>query len=311
MATKKVLHIANGDDIFDRLQTLKIPGEVLIWREMLCEGPTTQDITSAEFRDMRQQFLEQTYGISAADYHNEFISELVKLDTLNSYDEIILWFEFDLFSHINMLAAISHIVEREDQVPIHLVCSGWVKGEHELLPLSELNQKQFQEHYQRKMLLTQEDLETASLIWEIYCSKNPLRIKAEIKKTSNFQYLSSCLRAHIERFPNARTGLNSLETNVLKLVEQHSIKTENQLLGYALKYQGYYGYDDVQMQRVLDKVSPFISETQEGIKLSQKGEQALGQSKNFYQELREVEYFGGAQKYQFLYDPDSHTLMKL
>lgn len=311
MASKETLHIANGDDIFDRLKILEIPGEVLIWREMLCEGPTTQDIASPEFKEMRQKFLEKTYHISATEYETEFISELLKLKTLNLYDEIILWFEFDLFSHINMLAAISHIVERQDQVPIYLVCSGWVRGENELLPLSELNQKQFQDHYQRKMLLTLEDLETASLIWEIYCSSNPLRIKAEIKKTSNFQYLSSSLRAHIERFPSVKTGLNTLETNVLKLIDQHDIKSLNHLLGYALGYQGYYGYIDAQMERVIEKVTPFFTQTKEGITLNRKGVQALTQSKNFYQELREVEYFGGSKKYEHLYDPVSHTVLKL
>lgn len=311
MASKKILHIANGDDIFDRLKVLEIPGEVLIWREMLCEGPTRQDITSPEFKQLRQTFLEENYDISATEYETEFISELIKLKTLNQYDEIILWFEFDLFSHINMLAAISHIVEREDQVPVYLVCSGWVRGENELLPLSELNQKQFQDHYQRKMLLTQEDLETASLIWEIYCSSNPLRIKAEIKKTSNFQYLSSCLRAHIERYPNVKTGLNTLETNVLKLIDQHDIKSLNQLLGYALSYQGYYGYVDAQMERVIEKVTPFFWVSQEGISLNPKGSQALRQSKNFYQELKEETYFGGSKKYDHLYDPVSHTLLKL
>ena len=311
MAFKKTLHIANGDDIFDRLKILEIPGEVLIWREMLCEGPTLDDITSPEFEQMRQKFLEENYHISAQEYEAEFISELIKLKTLNLYDEIILWFEFDLFSHINMLAAISHIVKRQDQVPVYLVCSGWVRGENKLLPLSELNQKQFQDHYQGKMLLTQEDLETASLIWEIYCSANPLRIKAEIKKTSNFQYLSSCLRAHIERYPNVKTGLNTLETNVLKLIDQHDIKSLNQLLGYALSYQGYYGYVDAQMERVIEKVTPFFSVTQEGISLNRKGSQALTQSKNFYQELKEEKYFGGSKKYDHLYDPVSHTLLKL
>lgn len=311
METKRTLHIANGDDIFDRLQALKIPGEVLVWREMLCEGPTVQDLGSPEFLQVRKTFLKEAYDISEEEYEAEFISELLKLESLKEYEEIILWFEFDLFSHINMMAAISHLMELEGKAPIYLVCSGWVKGEKELTALSELNMKQFQEHYDNKLLLTQEDLETAALMWEIYCSKNPLRIKAEIKKTSNFQYLSSCLRAYIERFPNAKSGLNSLETNILRLIQEHRIKTRNQLLGYALQYQGYYGYSDAQMQRVIDKVSPFFHLTVDGYQLNEDGEKALLLTKNFYQRLREDFYFGGTRKYDFLYDPVSHNLLKL
>lgn len=311
MENNRILHIANGDDIFDRLQALKLPGEVLVWREMLCEGPTVQDLGSQEFLDVRKAYLKDAYAISEEEYEAEFISELLKLESLKEYKEIILWFEFDLFSHINMMAAISHLLELEGKAPIHLVCSGWVKGEKELTSLSELSPKQFQEHYDNKLLLTIDDLETASLMWEIYCSSNPLRIKAEIKKTSNFQYLSSCLRAHIERYPNAKSGLNSLETNILKLVQEHQIKSQNQLLGYALQYQGYYGYSDAQMQRVIDKVSPFFSTTGDVYKLNEDGEKALLLTKNFYQKLRDDSFYGGTRKYDFLYDPVSHNLLKL
>lgn len=311
MENKRILHIANGDDIVESLRDLKIPGEVLVWREMLCEGPTVQDLGSQEFLETRLAYLKDMYSIAEGEYENEFLSELRKLENLNQYEEIILWFEFDLFSHINMLAAISHLMDLGGKVPIHLVCSGWVKGVTELTPLAELGPKQFQEHYNNKLLLTLEDLETAALMWEIYCSKNPLRIKAEIKKTSNFQYLSSCLRAHIERFPNAKSGLNSLETNILKLIKEHQIKTRNQLLGYALQYQGYYGYSPAQMERVIDKVSPFFSLTVDGYKLNEDGEKALLQTKNFYQKLKEDIYFGGTKKYDFLYDPVSHNLLKL
>jgi hypothetical protein len=45
--------------------------------------------------------------------------------------------------------------------------------------------------------------------------------------------------------------------------------------------------------------------------LTSKGEDALNQKKNFYQELKNEEYLGGARVFDFLYDADSHKVLKL
>lgn len=311
MEDKKLLHITNGDDISKQIMSLDISGDVITWREMLSEGPAAAEVGSEEFVFLRKNFLRENYGISEEQYHKEFLEELVKLAAINNYDEIVLWFEFDLFSHMNLLALISFLVQNKKNDPLSLVCSKKLKGEEEMAPLSELSPKNLKQHYKHRISLTEDDINTAQLIWELYCSKNPKRLISEIKKTTNFEYLSSSIRAHIERFPNINTGLNTLEVNVLKLIQEHKINSLNQLLGYALKYQGYYGYVDVQMQRVLEKLSPFFVDSGDGLKLTEDGVKSINGTKNFYQNLKDEEHFGGVRKYDFLYDPANHALLKL
>jgi hypothetical protein len=212
---------------------------------------------------------------------------------------------------MNMLALISFLLQNKKNGPFSLVCSRKLKGEEEMAPLSQLSPNNLKQHYDHRIPLTNEDIQTAQLIWELYCSKNPKRMTSEIKKTTNFEYLSSCIRAHIERFPSVKTGLNTLEVNILKLIDEHEIKSMNHLLGYALQYQGYYGYVDVQMERVLEKLSPFYDTSDTGIRLNDDGLKAIKGSKNYYQNLKDNEYYGGVKKYDFLYDPDNHDLLKL
>ena len=309
--TKKILHITSGDDLTENIRQLKIPGDIAIWREMLSEGPTVANVGSPEFIKVRKAFLKSTYGVTAAEYQEKFLDELEKIGDIGQYTQVVLWFEFDLFSHMNMLALISFLMQNERNVPFYLVCSGRLKGEIELQPLSELPIKHLEKHYKCKIELNRDDLEIATLIWELYCGDKPKRLVSEIRKTSNFEYLSSCIRAHIERFPNAKTGLNTLESNVLKLIQEHEISSLNQLLGYALKYQGYYGYGDIQMQKVLDKLKGFYKTTRSAVSLNENGIKALEGKENFYQKLKDDEYFGGVKKYDFLYDPESHNLLKL
>ena len=311
MEGKKILHITNGDDLAEQILNLDLSGDVITWREMLCEGPASMDVGAEEFVLLRKIFLLEKYKVSEESYRTEFLEELVKLAAINNYDEVVLWFEFDLFSHMNMLALISFLLQNKKTGPFSLVCSRKLKGEEEMSPLSQLTPKQQKEHYKQRIPLTDEDVQTAQLIWELYCSKNPKRLASEIKKTTNFEYLSSCIRAHIERFPSVNTGLNTLEINVLKLIDEHEIKSMNHLLGYALQYQGYYGYVDIQMQRVLDKLSPFYETSEDGIELNEDGLKALKGSKNYYQNLKDDEFYGGVKKYDFLYDPENHDLLKL
>ena len=210
-----------------------------------------------------------------------------------------------------MLAAISLLAEKSDKIPISLVCSKKLKGEKEFQPLSQLSIKELGNHYKNSIQLNTEDIETAVLIWELYCANNPMKLKPQIKVNTNFEYLSSCLRAHIERFPNSISGINSLERNVLRLIDSYNIKNFNHLLGYALQYQGYYGYSDSQMQRLLKKLSIFYESKDEKISLTEKGEMALNGKKNFYRELKNDEFFGGAKMYDFLYESESHRILKL
>ncbi len=308
---KQILHITNGDSLTERLREIDLEGDIIVWREMLCEGPTVTEVGTKEFVEVRKKFLLENYDITEADYESKFITQLKQLASINTYDEIILWFEFDLFCHINMLAAISYLIQNKKEEPVYLVCSGRVPGEKDLKGLSELSDKQLIAHYKNKLRLTEDDLEMANFIWQLYCGNNPNQLKTEIRKNSNFKYLSSCIRAHIERYPNIHTGLNTLETNILKLIEKHRITSEHQLCGYALSYQGYYGYGDIQLIKIIETLRPFFSNNGVQLILNEKGQQVLKGSKNFYQDLKNDFSLGGTNKYDFLYSPETHKLLKL
>lgn len=307
----KQLHISIGDSLSEDILELNLEGKIVVWREMLCEGPTTFQLGTPEFIALRTQFLSENYQVSARDYREQFLSELEKLSDPETYEEVILWFEFDLFSHINMLAAISHLMENKIDIPVYLVCSKKVKGEKQFTPLSHLPIKILQKHYEQKIHLNQDDLEMANLMWQLYNGENPQKLKNLIKIETNFEYLSSCIRAHIERFPNAVSGLNALEKNILKLIKNHNISSLNQLLGYSLEYQGYYGYIDIQIQRVINKLQVFYEVKEQKIELTPEGNEALNASRNFYRVLKNDEFLGGVKIYDFLYDSESHKILKL
>ena len=306
--SKQPLHITNGNSLTDYLNELDIVGEKLTWQEMLCEGPAIVEINSEKFLDNRKSFFSEFYDIDLDT--DEIKSELSKLDSCNEYSEIILWFEYDLFCHINMIAVINLILQKKIKLPISLVCSGRIKGSKILKGLSELNADQLIDHYKKRVKLNFEDLDLAKTIWGIYCGKDHNLLKPYIITISSFTYLSNCLKAHLERFPDSIYGLNVLEKNILEIVKNNSIKSKHHLLGYVLNYQGYYGFGDLQIFRIIEELSVFFTNEKKHLILNRKGHEALLGQHNFATEINNNMVYGGLKKFEFQFNKKQNKLVK-
>jgi len=306
--SKQQLHITNGSHLTNVLNELNIQGVKLTWQELLCEGPTTEKVGSELFLETRKSFFTQFYNI---DLDIEFIkSELDKFNDSENYSEIVLWFEYDLFCHINMIAIISLIQQKKMNLPLHLVCSGRIEGSKNLMGLSELSPEQLLNHYKNKVLLNKEDIDIATTVWGIYCGVDHNLLKPFIVKPSSFKYLSNCLKAHLERFPNSVDGLSILERNILQIIVKQSITSKHHLLGYALNYQGYYGYGDLQLERIINQLSIFYSVTEGEIELNRKGHEALLGHHNFALEIDNDMMYGGVKKIAFQFNKSKNKLVK-
>ena len=252
------LHITNGSALTDYLLKLDISKKenIITWEETLCVGPTVEEVASPEFIKIRQAFFKSFYDLTLS--KKDLISDLQKLDDISNFTEIVLWFEYDLFCHINMVAVISLLEQKGIYLPLYLVCSGRVEGEKGLKALGELNPQQLQAHYDNKVKLNVDDIALAKKVWTIYCGNDHNLLKPLITRTSSFEYMGICLKAHIKRFPDVRSGISTLEYNILKLVKDNTITSRHHLVGYTLHYQGYYGYGDLQLARIIDVLSLFF-----------------------------------------------------
>lgn len=304
----KTLHITNGNSLTSVLDELEIKGDILTWQEMLCEGPALAQIDSEAFIKLRQQFLNEFYNIEVN--VDELKSEINKLNAIDNYNEIVLWFEYDLFCHINLLGIISLLHQKEIHLPLYLVCSGRIEGEKNLKGLSELTPNQLLKHYDERIELTENDKDLAITLWRTYCGKDHNLFKLYITKESSFKYLSNCLKAHLRRFPDSKSGLNILEKNILKIVRDNDIKSQHHLLGYILNYQGFYGYSDLQFERMINKLSLFFNEDNNQLKLNRKGHEALIKIHNVALEINNNMTYGGLNRLDFQFNKDENKLVK-
>jgi hypothetical protein len=308
MIQSNVLHITNGNNLTDYLLELGYLGDILTWQEMLCEGPTIPKIDSPEFFEVRAKFLKDFYDIEVNE--EELKNELSKLNHVEKYKEINLWFEYDLFCHINLLGVLNLLHQKEINKPLYLICSGRVEGETSLKGLAELSPEQLEYHYKQKVKLQDSDKALAVTLWRTYCGKDHNILKPYITTESNFKYMSNCLKAHLKRFPHQESGLSVLERNILTIIKEKNVKSRHHLLGYSLNYQGFYGYGDIQLKRIIDKLSIFFNEEESRLKLNRKGHEALLKRYNYASEINNDMRYGGVERLDYQFSVKENKLVK-
>lgn len=306
------LHITNGDLLTKRLNSVNLKGEMITWREMLCEGQTLTAVGSESFWKARFEFLNKTYKVSKSRFIEQTLKEYRSLCNHKQQDQIILWFDYDLFCQINMLAVISWLKTYRRHAEISLVSSGNIKEGEMHKSLTDLDNQELLSMYSSRKILSQDDIEYADYIWQLYCSNNPIRLE-NIKDYKNYQFdnLSSAIAAHLKRFPSIRNGLNEVENQVLKVALEQHPDSKKELLSLILKNQGVYGFGDTQYQRIITKLKPLFS-TLSPVKLSTNGLDIMKGKSSYYSTIQDNdEYLGGALKYNFLYNSATDRILKL
>lgn len=311
--SSSILHITNGDSCTNYLKSLHFEGNFITWREMLCEGKTSIDVGSESFWKTRFDFLKSYYKVTKKTFIDFTLKEYRTLCQTKGQKEIVLWFEYDLFCQINMIAILSWIKRFRKGEKVTLVCSGDVEGSAKKLALGELTPEQIQQHFENRIELSIDDIEYADYVWQLYCSDSPLRLETvnQFNPANPFYYLDDALNMHLKRFPSIENGLNVVENYIIQTAAETQPKSKNQLIGNLLKNQEVLGFGDLQYALKLEKLKTLFTSFHP-VKLSRKGKKAFENQLNMYQTFRNDEaYLGGVKKYSFLYHNATDKLLKI
>src|SRR3954447_17147947 len=108
----RFLHVANGTATTRTIEAAGIPGVCSIWADPLYEGPVPGGLNDAELLDVRMRYLagpaDRTSAAWAGDDPslnpvNDLRQWRAVIERHASYDELILWFEHDLFDQLNLI----------------------------------------------------------------------------------------------------------------------------------------------------------------------------------------------------------------
>lgn len=98
----KQLHILNGDAMLSAFRESGIEGDIIVWREILSEGPVA-DVAEEAFFRLRSVYIHETFGESPDQYKEKVVSSFNSIKNCTAYNHVCLWFEQDLVCQINLL----------------------------------------------------------------------------------------------------------------------------------------------------------------------------------------------------------------
>ncbi len=134
---RRYLHVTNGTSVTTTLEAAGVPGLRSIWSDPLYEGPVPAGLSDDELREVRERYLG---GDVEADPANDMRRWRQVIADHESYDEIVLWFEHDLFDQLNLLQLLSWIRSHlPEGKPVSLICIGSFPGRPAFRGLGELS----------------------------------------------------------------------------------------------------------------------------------------------------------------------------
>ena len=215
-----MLHIHNGDSTASTARQAAIPGEHFAFREALIAGPVPSNLKDAEWRKLRAAHLSAAYGGDAAEREQELLRQEETLSGSKAHDEVVLWFEHDLFCQLHLIYLLDWFAARDaGQTRLSLICIGEFPGRKNFRGLGELNAAQLASLFGTRHRVSALELKTASAAWAAYCSSEPTALQSLVRSdTSAMPFLQSALRCHLARFPSIRNGLGRIENRGLALI---------------------------------------------------------------------------------------------
>ena len=210
-------HVLNGDTTRQGLVQSRLPGEFLVWTDLLHEGPVPRDVGTADTRRVRAEYLASAGYGNREDISRALDTQDVELDRWFEFGEIVLWLEHDLFDqlillrHLAWLARTNGATERS-----RLICRDQYLGNMTPATLASL--------FDERVPITGETVQTGAEIWDALTSDDPAPLvrRSKVAPPEGIPFVPGALTRLLEEYPGAIDGLARSERQILRAIEEGS-----------------------------------------------------------------------------------------
>ncbi len=208
------LHVTNGDSVVYTFKKAGILGTHLPWRDVLHEGPVPGELPLEQCSRVRGAYLaSRGYGKPIRVLH-DFQARDAVIRRAGEFDEIVLWFEHDLYDQLQILQTlyVLHGMELEPG------CVSIVQSDSYL---GSMTAEEIVMLHPKRRTVTRAMFERASLVWKHFCSSEPTALLADAStEHAGFPHLRSALHRLCEEYPWLSDGLSRSQRQALQSVAQ-------------------------------------------------------------------------------------------
>jgi hypothetical protein len=206
------LHITNGDSARNIMEQAGIVGDILPWRDVLHEGPVPAGLSLDEMSAVRAQYIIDCGWADERSVLEDFQSRDARLKRSHEYDDVVLWFEHDLYDQLQLLQLLNWFATHpQAETRLSLICADDYLGTMKPARLGTL--------LGRRKPVTERQLALGREAWTALCAPEP-RQWASLRSddTGQLPFLAAAIVRHLEQFPALDGGLNRTETQLLAAV---------------------------------------------------------------------------------------------
>jgi hypothetical protein len=206
-----MLHVTNGDVVVGMLAASGLPGDRLAWADVLHEGPVRAGLSDEELRIERASFLT-----AGGRPENEVLAQLegrdARLAEAAGREEIVLWFEADLYDQLQLL----QILDRLVPVGVELICIGDHPSHERFSGLGELDSHDLPPLFEARETVTGTQVEHSRRAWAAFREPTPEAL-ARLREgdLSALPFLAAALTRLLEDLPWTTDGLSRTERSLL------------------------------------------------------------------------------------------------
>src|SRR5581483_7314658 len=169
----RVLHVANGTCTTRLIGQSGLPGACSIWADPLYEGPVPGRLSDDELVDIRASYLSGG-SESAVDPINDLRVWRNTVAAHESYDELVLWFEHDLFDQLNLIQILGFIrASVPAEKTVSLVCVGAFPGHPRFKGLGELSPSELASLFDARRPIGRAEFDLAESAWQAFREDTP------------------------------------------------------------------------------------------------------------------------------------------
>jgi hypothetical protein len=212
------LHVANGSATTRLIESAGIPGARSIWADPLHDGPVPGGITDEELLEIRERHLAGPAGV-VIDPANDLRLWRAAIAQYDAYEELVLWFEHDLFDQLNLVQLLAWVRERlPPEKPVSLVCIGSFPGHPDFKGLGELSPEELAPLLETRQRISQGQYSLAKHAWEAFRAPTPEPLDGLLRiDTSALPFLAPAIERFLQEYPWTRDGLSRTERRLLEL----------------------------------------------------------------------------------------------
>jgi len=213
-----MLHLLNGDALAQAFARAGLPGDVLVWRDILVEGPVAPD---GALTDARVAYLAERFEIPPEAYRRGWRAQTTGLGAAAAHDEIVLWFEQDLFCAVNLWFVLAALARAGAGPRVSLV----YPERDDAGGLALQPPEGFAARFESRAALGAGTLALGRRVWEAYAAADPREaIALAAEDDGALPFVRTALRVHFGRFPSRSNGLNEVEATTLGLLKRRPLE---------------------------------------------------------------------------------------